>query len=176
MVEQISHSKINRCVFIGFRGTGKSTIGKRLVKLLSWRYISTDELVEKAAGMTIGAFVGKKGWQEFRRMESEQIISLQDASDAVIDCGGGVVENQANMKILSLNSRVIWVDAKMLDIRNRLANHQDRPLLSETDLNSDLSANYRRRLPLYQKYAEFRVNSSEHSVEEICREILKQIS
>ena len=165
----------NRLVLIGYRGTGKTTVGKKLSQLLEWDYVSIDELIEEEVGMTILNFVSKKGWEEFRKIEKKVIAGLRNVSRAVIDCGGGVVEDEKNMAALVPKSWVAWVDAEKSDIYQRLQRAGDRPLLEQTDLMMDIEIYYDYRLPLYKKNSDIYVNSSSDSVEDICVKIMNEI-
>jgi shikimate kinase len=165
-----------RVVLIGFRGVGKTTVGKRLAKMLNWKFLSTDVLIEKLSGQNISYLVESKGWKNFRNFEMEVIRALKDETKVVIDCGGGVVENSENITMLSPGSLMVWVDAELKDIFNRLSNAKDRPLLSQSNLEEDIVNNYNRRFPLYQYYSHLYVNSSEFSEKDICNKIKGELT
>jgi shikimate kinase len=165
-----------RIVFIGYRGTGKSTLAKLLAERIGWEYISTDRLIEHASGMKISQLVNQQGWPGFRRVEKQVIQKIKEQKQVIIDCGGGVVEDTENMQNLISGSLVVWLDAALTDIYERIASEAgERPLLSQTDLRQDIEFNYSRRLPQYNKYGKLHLNSSEKTVEEICQLILKEI-
>ena len=93
----------------------------------------------------------------------------------VIDCGGGVVENPANMRLLRENSVVVWVDASMEDIITRLASDENahRPQLSSgLTWEDDTRTNYDRRKPMYEQWSGFYVNTSQQEMTEIVAEIV----
>jgi shikimate kinase len=168
--------KYQRLVFIGFRGTGKSTIAKILADQIGWQYISTDRLIEQASRVKISQLVNQQGWPGFRRIEKQVIRGLKEQMEIVIDCGGGVVEDEENLQNLESGSLIIWLDATLTDIYNRIASEAgERPMLSHTDLRQDIEFNYSRRLPKYQKFGKLRLSSSEKTVAEICQFILKEI-
>jgi shikimate kinase len=168
--------QIKRVVLIGYRGAGKTTVGKKLAEILEWKYFSTDEMIVKKSGESIISFVEKYGWKEFRNLEHEVVHQLKAENECVIDCGGGVVEDTENMSSLKHRALVVWIDAPLEIIKSRLSNVVDRPPLSGADLISDLEEHYQRRLSFYQKYSDMQLNSSEKTVEEICREIISRLS
>jgi len=168
--------QIRRVVLIGYRGAGKTTVGKRLSEILEWKYISTDEMIVGKSGEPIARFVERFGWKEFRNLEHEAVYQLKAENECVIDCGGGVVEDEGNLTVLKHRALVVWIDAPLEIIKSRLSKVEDRPPLSEIDLISDLEKHYRRRLPLYKKYSDLKLNSSKKTVEEICREIISRLS
>lgn len=163
-------------MLIGFRGSGKTTVAKELAQKLGWKYISTDDLIEDRIQSTISDFVSKEGWPSFRFRETAVIKELQAVSEAVIDCGGGVVEDSQNMACLEKNALIVWVDATLNDILMRLQNDSNRPLLNQPDLVQDIEYNYRRREPLYRRYGHLYVNTSGEDLAVICRKITGELS
>lgn len=172
---EIPLSQLSRVVLIGFRGSGKTTVAKELSRQLGWEYISTDDLIEKRIQTTITDFVNREGWPSFRHQETAVIKKLQTVSEAVIDCGGGVVEDPRNMAYLEKNALVTWVDAALSDIILRLQNDNNRPLLNQPDLVQDIEYNYRRREPLYRRYSHLYANTSGEELAVICRRITEKL-
>lgn len=176
---------VKNLVFIGFRGTGKSTLSAECARILGLERISTDERITERIGCSIAEFVAAHGWAEFRRIEHEEIQALQGITSAIIDCGGGVVENPENMRLLGDLGKILWIHAALEDVVSRLLQaeqgneqkNEHRPLLSQGTMREDIEANYTRRLPMYECYAEVCVNTSllgvKASVEEVC-ELFKQ--
>ncbi len=163
-------SSYQRVVLIGFRGTGKTTVARELARWLDWEYLSTDQMIEEHANRNISDFVREQGWEEFRNLEEQVVRSLTGKKQVVIDCGGGVVESPAVMDQLNEEALVVWIDASQEDILRRIEGHRaTRPLLSESDVTEDVKVNYRRRLPLYQRYGKLHLNSSESTPQEMCR-------
>jgi shikimate kinase len=79
-------------VLIGYRGTGKSLIGRILENRLRMPCISMDEEINKRAGMSIPEIVEKYGWNRFRDIESEVALGLSARDNVIVDTGGGVIE------------------------------------------------------------------------------------
>ena len=150
-----------RIVLIGYRGSGKSTVAALLAKMLHLPMIQTDALIEASVGQSISDFVAANGWASFRKIERDIIAGLAPQQAAVIDCGGGVVESAENMRHLTQNAFVVWVDCAPEVILQRLTAAGNRPLLSEADPQTDILKNYRRRQPLYQQYAHLRVDTTD---------------
>lgn len=164
----------NTIVLIGFRGAGKTTIAARLAERLALRYVSTDQLAEQQCGMSIQQFVAEHGWQDFRAIEHTVVQQLQHTRNAVVDCGGGVVEHRDSMAVLQLLGLVVWVDASASDMAMRVLHDDSRPLLSEQSVQHDVAVNYERRRHLYAHYADAYINTSEFSAEECVAHIETQ--
>lgn len=166
-----------KCIaFIGFRGTGKSTISRLLAEKLEWKYISTDQQIEEKAGITINEIVGKKGWKYFRKLETEIIDGLVSSRNMVIDTGGGIVENQKNILQLNSYSLMVWVDANIKDIIERIQRQGNRPLLNKVDLVEDTKFNYGKRVKLYRQYSDLQFNTSIEKPDDICKKIILEMS
>ncbi len=163
---------LKRVVLIGYRGSGKSTLGKYLQTDLSWEYICTDTLIQKRVGKSIIEIVAEKGWQNFREIETQIISGLSSRGQCIIDCGGGIIEHPPNMVYLKNQSLVVWVNAELEDILDRLRKDQTRPHISEHSWEKDLITHYHRREDLYRRYSHLDLNTSRLSVEE-CAELIR---
>src|SRR5438477_12358892 len=81
---------------LGYRGSGKTTIGKRLADRLWQPFVDTDEMIVKRAGMTIKDIFEKHGEQKFRDFETEVVKEVSQLDEHVIALGGGAVLREAN--------------------------------------------------------------------------------
>lgn len=168
-------SGYHRIVLIGYRGAGKSTLADHLSQALGWKVFSTDQWIEQYTQQPISQLVNKEGWDYFRRIEALAIREAIQQKEVIIDCGGGVVENPENMRLLSRHSLVVWVDADISDFYQRLKNSTERPLLNQPDWKRDIDVNYRRREKLYRQYSDLYLNTSAESPETLCRKVLDRI-
>lgn len=166
-------SQYHRIALIGFRCAGKTTLAKALGTTLRSKTVSTDHLIEEEVGMPIADFVRLQGWAAFRRVESRVIQRLPTDQPMIIDCGGGVVEDPENMRLLSRKTLMVWVDADITDLYERLQNAPDRPLLNQSDWKTDIDINYRRREGLYRQYSDLYVNTSRESPEAMVEKIVE---
>jgi len=162
-------------IFLGFRATGKTTLATRIARRLNLKYICTDELIEQSLAMSISRYVTEHGWNAFRKKEHEIASSLKGTADAVIDCGGGIVEHEDVMIVLQTLGPIIWVDANIDDMERRMQEDGTRPLLSETTLRHDIEINYERRRHLYGHYADIYINTSDYSIEECISRVEEQL-
>ena len=162
-------------VLIGYRGTGKSTIGKRLSEVLEMSYISTDEEIVRRAGMTIPEIVSAFSWDHFRELEAEVIPDVAARDHCVIDTGGGVVTRRENVRRLKRNGLVFLLEARISDIIDRIRDGVDRPSLTgEQDFLSEVEQVLSARRPLYQEAADYVVNTSDLDVEAAVQEIARR--
>ncbi len=167
---------IQRIVFIGFRATGKSNIAKRVAERLGWQLYSIDALLEEHFGEPISSFVAREGWQAFRRAEAEQVRQLSALSSCIIDCGGGIVEQDDIVKCIIHNAFVVHVTADIETIIARLERKGNRPLLSANNIHDDVRENFARRKPLYERYAHCVIDTSARTKEQAVEELLVLLS
>ena len=98
-------------VLIGYRGSGKTVVGRLLAGELGWPHVDTDLLIEDREGQSIAAIFKQDGEPRFRRIESEVIDGLAPRSPAVISIGGGAVADEHNRKRLKGLGFVVWLQA-----------------------------------------------------------------
>ena len=107
-------------VLIGYRGTGKSTVGKVLAKRLGLAVVSTDAEIVRRAGQTIPEIVTKHGWDYFRDLESAVCQELATREGLVIDTGGGAILRPQNVEHLKKTGTLFWLTASVATIAMRI--------------------------------------------------------
>jgi len=168
-------------VLIGYRGTGKTSVGKRLAEKLHVSFYDTDEIVETEAGSSIKEMVTEKGWEYFRKRERDAIRTAASQERDVIATGGGAVMDAKNADILKKNGTLIWLfaDARTIvgRIENDLRSCTQRPSFSGGDLLQETIHILEEREPVYRRLADFSVDTTargiDETVDEICRFLIK---
>lgn len=165
-------------ILIGLRASGKTSVGKRLSRLLELPFCDTDELIQRRAGKTVREMVREGGWSAFRQAEREAIASLAGKKRAVIALGGGAVLDPANVEALKPGGLFIWLQAKRETLQERLkadraSADQRPPLLVPGDGGEEEIE--RRRIPLYAAVADLIVDTTGRNVECVAREILSAL-
>lgn len=162
-------------VLIGYRGTGKSSVGKRLARTLKVPFYDTDGLVEIAAGRSIGEMVAENGWACFRKIEKKIVQEVAVRKRGVVASGGGAVMDEENAGILKRNGIVIWLDADVETIIQRICvdsqNRNKRPPLTGDDLYRETVDLLKKRSPVYRRLADFSVNTAGKRINEVVDEI-----
>ena len=142
-------------VLIGMPGVGKSTIGVLLAKYLSRTFLDTDVYIQASLGAHLQDIINTQGLEAFRKIEEEQVCSI-DIQNAVIATGGSVVYSNKAMRKLKDNSIIILLDLPIEEIVTRVHNLDSRGLVMEK--GKTLHDLYRERMPIYQKYADIIVD------------------
>lgn len=115
---------------IGFMGSGKTTLGKKLASHLNWSFIDLDERVELKAGMKIPEIFAKKGEAYFRETESEVLKNLTTETDTVISTGGGAPCYGENMDYMLRSGITVYLKMTPGQLKSRLLrSSKGRPLL-----------------------------------------------
>lgn len=129
-------------VLIGMPGSGKSTIGKAVAKLLNKEFSDTDSLIVKKEGTSIPEIFKNQGEKYFRKTETEVIAEVSAFQNKVIATGGGAVLNPENTELLKANGCVVFIDRPIEQIEAT----SDRPLSSNRE---DLKKRYQERYDIY---------------------------
>ena len=161
-------------VLIGFMGSGKTVIAKELAQRLNIPYVSSDALIEQKEGGSITDIFKDKGEAYFRNVEHEVVKSISSRRGIVIDCGGGVVLNSENLKLLKTHGIVFYLQASVDVIYQRIKNEGHRPLLKVPDPLRVIRELYTQRLPLYSQ-ADVCIDANDASIEGPVVQILQRI-
>ena len=159
-------------VLIGMPGVGKSTVGVILAKLLGYRFIDTDIIIQEKEKKLLRDIIAEKGAEGFIETEN-RIISRLNAKRSVIATGGSVVYGADAMKKLSAGSIVIYLKLDYGKLRYRLGNIKNRGVVIKD--GQSLSGLYRERLPLYERYADIVIDENGCNVEKTINKILDEL-
>ncbi len=157
---------------IGFMGAGKSTVGRRVADALGMPFIDLDEQIERSTGRSVADIFAADGEQSFRAAESAALASLEDVEPAVIACGGGVVEDDANRRVLKELGRVIHLRVEADEALARIGDTSGRPLLAHGDAVAMASTLLAARETLYRTAADAVVDTSGASASEVAEEVV----
>jgi shikimate kinase len=164
-------------VLIGYRGTGKSTVGKILGQRLDRKVVSTDAEIVQEAGQSIPHIVEQLGWDHFRELETQMCHKLQDHTNLIIDTGGGLILKEENTNILKVNGIFFWLTAEVPTIVKRISGDTQRPSLSGTKtFIEEIEDILKDRSPKYQAAADHVIPTDRTSPDQIVDSILSLIS
>lgn len=160
-------------VLIGFMGTGKTAVGRIVARILNYRFIDTDQLVEDATGLTINQIFRKHGEIRFRSEESLVVSKLAGKTGLVIATGGGVVLNPDNIKVLKQNGIFIYLNADPEVILERVSRRNTRPLLAKGKNLETIQTLFQERYRYYQDCADYTIDTSHLGLEEAAQQIVR---
>jgi shikimate kinase len=167
---------MKRVVLIGAPGSGKSTVGAALAKVLALDFIDTDLLIEEREGKAITDIFVVDGEPHFRAVELETLKHVLTLNDVVISLGGGApISDHAQQLINSSESTVVFLDVSLATAAPRVGFNRDRPLLLGNPRGQWQALSDKRR-PIYEALADVSIKVDDMSVEAITSEIEKSLA
>ena len=160
-------------VLIGYRGTGKSTVGRLLAARLGREFVSTDAEIVKRAQRTIPEIVAQQGWDYFRDLESDICRELASRDQLVIDTGGGAILRAQNVEALKKDGTLFWLTASVETIAKRIVGDNQRPSLTGTkSFIDEIQDVLRERTPKYHAAADHSIATDDRSINQLVEMLL----
>jgi shikimate kinase len=162
-------------ILIGYRGSGKSTVGRRLAARMERRFVDTDDIIESKEGQ-ISDIVKSHGWDYFRAMEKRMIEEISKENNLVIALGGGAVLDPDNVVHLERNGLIIWLKADRETLQKRMnedpGTNTRRPTLTGKGTLEELEETLSVREPFYERASETQIDTSTLDVEAVVERVL----
>lgn len=142
-------------VLCGFMGCGKTSIGKRVAKLIGQEFCDLDKYIEKKEGMTVSAIFQQYGEKGFRQRENQAVREVARRQDLVVACGGGTVLFPENVVALHEGGgTILYLQVPLAALQERLKADTQRPLLQKPNRREVIAQLYEKRCPLYEAAAD----------------------
>ncbi|MBA4187028.1 MAG: shikimate kinase [Planctomycetaceae bacterium] len=165
-----------RIILIGYRGSGKTTVGRLLAQKLGWEFADADDHLEGVAGKSIAEIFKAEGETGFRNRESAALADLCQRSRLVIATGGGAILRPANRDLLRSAGVVAWLATNPETSWKRLQGDPTtasrRPNLTPAGGFEEVQNLIAARTPLYRELAHFCADTDAQSPEEVAAAIL----
>jgi shikimate kinase len=164
-------------ILIGFKNSGKTTIGRLLSFLLDKKFIDIDEIIKKIFSKK---YKKKKQIYEifkilaekkFREMESEAFNSLKSIKDAIIATSGGSILNENNLSILKNLKKIIYLKTSKKVLKKRISKLK-KTIFHDSDF---FESTYDKREKIYNKLADIVIENNNHDFEKLALEIKKRL-
>lgn len=163
---------MDNIILIGMPGVGKSTLGVILAKLIGYRFIDTDLIIQDECGMLLKSIIENEGVDGFIKTEN-RICASVNAEKSVIATGGSAVYGKEAMEHFRRIGTVVYLDQDFSVIEKRLSDIKGRGVvLHEGQSLFDL---YRERDPLYRENAHVICKMTDGSVEDNVNAVLKAL-
>ena len=164
---------------IGYRCTGKTTVGQRLARRLGLRFVDGDRELVREEGRSIDDVVREHGWPHFRRLEKERLRQWCRTDGLAVATGGGVVLDPGNVSAMQRTGTVVWLRAAPATVRLRMAadpaTGTQRPGLTQAGALAEIEEVMTRREPLYRGAARLRIDTDGKDVAAVCTEIIQKL-
>ena len=161
-------------ILIGMPGVGKSSVGVILAKILGYRFVDSDLVIQEKEGKLLSEIIAEQGIEGFIKVE-DRINASINCEKSIIATGGSAVYGEAAMKHFKEIGTVVYLKSDYETIDERLGDLKTRGVaMKEGQTLKDL---YDERCPLYEKYADIIVDESGcSSVRETISKLLKSIN
>lgn len=170
-----SNLQENNIILVGFMGTGKSSVSRKLSEVLKMKSIDTDQYIERKENTTIDKIFSINGEGYFRKCEKDTLLELSKEKNIIISCGGGIVIKEENIKLMKTMGKVILLTASSNTIYKRLKYCKDRPILNDNMNEEYIATLMNKREERYLQAADIIINTDNKSIEEICEEIINKL-
>jgi len=166
---------------VGYRGTGKSTVGRLLADRLRRPFVDADDWIVERSGRTIRAIFEESGEPVFRDWEERVLREiLVERPDAVVATGGGAVLREANRRLLQSFGLVVWLRAEPDELARRLEadaqTREARPSLTSAGTLREILDVLEVRTPLYRAVSHVEIDTQGKTPSVIVEEMLTQWS
>ena len=164
---------------IGYRCTGKTTVGRSLAKRLERLFFDTDLELVKEQGINISDIVSKRGWAAFREIEKRVIQCACERDNQVVATGGGAVLDEDNVKRMKDSGVIVWLKADISTIEKRIIEDNTtrdfRPSLTSKGSVEEVRETLLTRNPFYERAMDFFVDTEFMDIEAVCDTIIQKI-
>src|SRR4051812_23017024 len=165
-----------KAVLMGMPGAGKSTIGRRLAKVLGLTLLDTDTKIVETTGRAIADIFANDGEKEFRRIEEEVVRAALAEHDGIVSLGGGAITSPGVQQALAGHT-VVFLEISAAEGLRRTTGGGGpvRPLLAGPDPAGKYRALMTERVPLFRRGARRRVNTNRRNPGAVVRYIVERL-
>jgi shikimate kinase len=156
-------------------GCGKSTVGRRLAAALGRPFLDADVELVRRCGVPIATIFELEGEAGFRKREAALIAELVKPASIVLATGGGAVIDPESRRLMREQGHVIFLEASVADLWQRLRRDQSRPLLAHPDPRARIQALLAQREPWYREVAHQRVITGRQPVSRTVAQIMAEL-
>ena len=165
-------SELPNLYIVGFMGTGKSSISRRVASSLAMRFLDVDNEIERAVGIPIADIFEKHGEPHFRELEWNYIESGHPDTGCVISCGGGLITQDGMAELLKSKGVLLCLHASVETIISRTSRNSRRPLLQVDNPEERIRALLAERRPHYAS-AQASILTEQRSIPEVVDHVIR---
>jgi shikimate kinase len=167
----VTSPPLERVLLIGFMGSGKTSVGRRVAKALGWRFLDFDDAIEAEAGATVAEIFASHGEPGFRELEDRIARRLLAERRVVLASGGGWAATPGRVRGVPGGTETFWLKVSPEEAVRRTGSARTRPLLARPDALQEAERLLERRHPYYGD-ARWTVDTERSSVEDVTARIL----
>ncbi len=169
-------------ILTGFMGSGKSSVGRELAKILQQPFIDLDEYIEQQTGLTIANIFAQQGEDVFRQLETRFLKEVLKNPPHIVSTGGGTIISEENRRLMEASGYVVFLDAGWETLAERTASSCSRPLLYPSEKTAaDKQFRHQKikdllneRRPFYER-CHIKIITDNLSIHQAARKIIQQL-
>ncbi len=159
---------------VGFMGTGKTSVGRVLAEQKKWNFVDLDELIELQQQRRIVDIFAKYGEAYFRKIEKKALKQVATQDKFVVACGGGIVLDPQNIKLMKKTGTVVCLSANCETILKRVSSSTQRPILNVAKPRERIEHLLKMRAPYYAQ-AHAIIDTTGVSVKQVAAKISRKL-
>ncbi|MDP2927594.1 MAG: shikimate kinase [Candidatus Omnitrophota bacterium] len=160
---------------VGFMGTGKTSVGRQLAKQKGWNFVDLDDLIELQQQRRIVDIFAQEGEAYFRKVEKKILKQVATQKKFVVACGGGIVLDPDNIKLMKKTGILICLRATGEAILKRVSASTHRPILNVAKPRERIELLLKMRAPYYMQ-ADKTIDTSRSSIKQVVAKITRMLS
>jgi shikimate kinase len=165
---------------IGYRCSGKTTVGKILADRLCRQLVDMDREIETRTGKTIPQMVKENGWDKFREIERKVVSDIAGQTGLVVATGGGAVLDPQNVAAMKVSGLLVWLKVSVETVMARMMANQtpvpERPSLTDKSLPDEIRTTMEERHPIYQEAGDVDIDTENRDAASVCETILVHLA
>ena len=166
----------NNIILIGPMGSGKSSIGKKLSKMMKFNFVDTDSLIEDSTGVDIPTIFEHEGEEGFRERERNILQEISEYKETVIGTGGGIIISKKNRTTIKNMGFVVYLTASVRELVYRTEHDKNRPLINNNDddnAENKIKKILKDRKEYYEKTSNMTISTDIYDTVKISKIIIK---
>lgn len=175
MKEKLTEPGRDNIVMIGMPGSGKSTIGVVLAKILNYDFVDVDLIIQQRCDKTLQRLIDALGPAGFIDVENEVLLDM-NFEHTVVSTGGSAVYSHDAIQHLADIGRIVYLQVSLPELEKRLCDFSERGVVMRREGCTSLADLYDERIPLYEKYADITVDIDGLSITESARKVAEALA
>ena len=163
----------NNIILIGPMGSGKTSIGKKLSKMIKFDFIDTDSMIEAKTGVDIPTIFEHEGEQGFRTREAKILKEISNINNTVVGTGGGIIVSKENREIIKNLGFVVHLTASVKELVYRTEHDKNRPLINNTNAENKITSLLKDRNDYYENISNVTISTDNYDTVKISKIIIK---
>ena len=154
-------------------GSGKTSIGKKLSKMMKFNFIDTDHLIEEKTGVDIPTIFEHEGESGFRKRENKILEGISNIENSVLGTGGGIIILEENRKIIKNMGFIVYLTASIKELVYRTEQDRNRPLIKDGDTKKKIEEILKEREKIYENISNIKISTDNYDTVKLSKIIIK---